>query len=89
MRLARTILILILSAVCLSSCILLGEAPTYAELYNPTTYDRVSCDFGMHRYPGNKELKERDKCVSDYEAKGYVLEDSYPPITNPASDRHS
>jgi hypothetical protein len=57
-----------------------------ADLHNPKTGEQTSCGSGMIRGPDwvNRARKERDKCISTFEAKGYVLDGALPPVTDPA-----
>ena len=83
MRLVVTGLLLGFASLGLLGCI--GETPVSAELHNPKTHEEVSCGVPMAGalWVG-KELKARDKCISTFVAKGFVLDDAIPAVTDPA-----
>jgi hypothetical protein len=83
-RINAGLLVLGLPLLGLGGC--LGEAPMMAELHNPKTGEKTFCGSEMVRGPDwlNGARKERDKCISALEAKGYVLDDALPPVTDPA-----
>jgi hypothetical protein len=64
-----------------------------ATLHNPKTGEKTFCGSGMVKGPDwiNGVRKERDKCISALEAKGFVLDCANPPIADsslPGSARH-
>lgn len=81
----------VLVAFGLQGCVLFGrvfltEGRVTAQLHNPTTHETATCGEGMHKGLGwSGAVEERDACISDHEAKGFVLDSAEPPIQK---DRH-
>ena len=84
MRIIAGLLVVSLPLLGLGGC--LGEGPMIASLHNPKTGEKTFCGSEMVKGPDwiNGVRKERDKCISALEAKGYVLDDAVPPVTDPA-----
>jgi hypothetical protein len=91
MRAGAILFAVVLTAISLGGCdyllgYFIGEGPMVAELHNPITREKAVCGEGMVKGPDwiNGVRKERDKCISTLEAKGFVLDCADPPITSSA-----
>lgn len=83
MRINAGLLVLGLPLLGLGGCLgyFIGEGPMVATLHNPKTGEKTFCGSGMVKGPDwiNGVRRERDKCISALEAKGFVLDCADPP----------
>jgi hypothetical protein len=65
----------------LQGCVLIAEGPVMAQLHNLKTHETAHCGEGMHKGLGwTRAVRQRDECISNFEAKGFVLDFADPSV---------
>lgn len=62
-----------LAVLCILSvgCASFSDRPTTVIMKNPQTMEFVNCN--VDKWGTTESYEQNDKCVKDYEAKGYVV----------------